>query len=95
MTGFKVAGTWHSLLRIIGRISKNTGVKTSQYSIAALDDNAVFVSIKKLVIDEQIPLRMKQFTTTVGHERFIRTLPSHSFCSKVFEGIWELRHGIS
>ena len=56
----------HSLLRIIGRISKEPREHAVCDSIKRLDDNAILVGIGKLHIEEQFPDSMHQLTLAVS-----------------------------
>jgi hypothetical protein len=55
------------LLGIVSRIGKNTWVKSTFDSIAALNYDAVLVGLDELVIEEYIPLCVGQFATAVSH----------------------------
>jgi hypothetical protein len=77
-----------SLLRIVRGISENARIKSASYAITALNDDAVFIGIKKFIIKENSPLSMSKFAVTVGHK-----FPFQLFCAgilgcKVFERVW-------
>ena len=57
------------LLRVISRISQNSRIQLSFYSIGTLDYKSMFVRIDKLVIKEFSPLSMEEFSVTMREER--------------------------
>ena len=54
------------LLRIVGRVGKNSRINPSSDSITAFDDNAVPVGVYELVVKEYVPLRMEHFSATMS-----------------------------
>jgi hypothetical protein len=55
------------LLRIVGGIGKNTGIKSTFDPIATLNYDAMLVGLDKLIIEEYVPLCVGQFTTAMSH----------------------------
>ena len=74
------------LLWVVGRIRENPRVKQSHYPISAQYLDAILVGMDELVVEENIPLRMKVLSFAVTHED-IRRLATDPFGSVVFE-IW-------
>ena len=62
----------HILFRIICRVSEYSDVKATLYSIAALNDNTMFICVHKFIVKKYFPLRMKELSVTMCHEGFGR-----------------------
>jgi hypothetical protein len=73
------------LLRVISRIGEDPGVKTTQNLINTFDDYAVFPSFNELIINQDVNLGMKAFTTTMSEERFPGTFPANMLGCEVRE----------
>ena len=56
------------LLRIIGRISKNSRVQSPFYSVSAPEYKSMFVCIDKFIVKKLCPLSMEEFSVTM-HEK--------------------------
>jgi hypothetical protein len=59
----------HVLFRVISRICKYSGIKSSIGPVAAADDYTVLPSLYKIVIQNNFPLLMEELSVTVSHER--------------------------
>jgi hypothetical protein len=65
-------------------------IESSRDFIAALDNDTVLVRVYEFLIEEDVPLRMQQFTTAMSHEFFAGLLASELLRCKILECIREL-----
>jgi hypothetical protein len=78
------------LLFIVGRISDEPGVKSACYRIAALNYNSMSICFYEFLIEENIPLRMQQFTTAVLDDGFPIYTLTPMFSDEILDSIWKL-----
>ena len=84
----------NTLLWIISRICKYPRIEPSFNSIETTDDNAMFATCYKLVVQEDWPLCMYNLTPTVCHQGLTRP-STHVLRNKVFKDIRELIQSLS
>jgi hypothetical protein len=71
----------HVLLGIICRVGEDPGVESTCDAVAAEDDDSVLVRLQELVVQQDIPLLVEEFSVTM-----CRTLAGHaSTACKILE----------
>lgn len=60
------------LLGVICRISKNSEIETPFDAIATLNDDTVFVRLKKIIAEQHLPLGMKELPLAMCHKCITR-----------------------
>ena len=55
----------YALLGVICRVRENSWVHTPEFTIKALDHDAILVCLKKVFIQENVPNSMEQLSFTV------------------------------
>jgi hypothetical protein len=83
----------HGLLGVIGRIGKDAWMESPIQAIVARNNNAMLVCIHKIIIEQNLPLSMHQFTVTMRHKCDIGSFATNALSGEIFERIWKLNAG--
>ena len=78
------------LFWIIGRISEDPRVKAMLNSITTAYHDSMFAGFYKFVIEQNSPLRMKEFPVAMCHEVSTGTFTTEVLRGKILETIWKL-----
>lgn len=78
------------LLRIVCRVSENTGIDTSPDAVNALDDDTVAICFDKLVVEHQFPDLVHELAPAVGENRRFPCLAFDESGNEVVDGVGEL-----
>ena len=62
----KIGRTWDLLLGIVSRINKYSRIESSPNSIRAHDNYAVFISIDKVITEQDPPLSVEEFVFAIS-----------------------------
>src|ERR1700729_389082 len=78
------------LLFIVSRVGNDVRIKSAGDLIATLNNDTMFIRIHEFVIQENLPLRMQHFTSTVRYKMVAGPCSFHVLTSKVLERVRKL-----
>jgi hypothetical protein len=68
--------TVHLLLWVICRVCENAGIDSTLDTILAFDDDAIFISVKKIIVQENTPNSMHKLSVTMSENSPLLCVPS-------------------
>jgi hypothetical protein len=73
-------------------MSEDSGIEPPVNPVTASDDDAMFPGIDKLIVENDLPLRMYELTVTKRHKGIARWMSPRLFGGEIFEGFRQLQH---
>ena len=75
---------------IVSRIHEDMWIDSASYAITTVHNNAMNVHLNELVIKEDLPCFMKQFTLTMCQQRIF--CAGGQLSNEILDVIWQLNH---